>query len=46
MGMVVVLAFSLRVVLSRENAKRRAKEVEGQGLMGGDAHPKEFIYMI
>jgi MFS family permease len=46
MGMVVVLAFALRVVLSRENAKRRTKEVEGEGLMGGDAQPKEFIYMI
>lgn len=46
MGMVVVLAFALRVVLSRANAKSRAKEVEGQGLMGGDAQTKEFIYMI
>jgi len=46
MGMVVLLAFALRVVLSRANAKSRAKEVEGQGLMGGDAQTKEFIYMI
>jgi MFS family permease len=46
MGMVVILAFALRVVLRRENAKRRAKEVEGQGLMGGDARTKEFVYMI
>jgi MFS family permease len=46
MGMVVVLAFALRVVLSRANAKSRAKEVEGQGLMGGDAQIKEFVYMI
>ena len=46
MGRVVVLAFALRVVLSRENAKRRAKEVEGEGLMGGAAQTKEFIYMI
>lgn len=46
MGMVVVLAFALRVILSRENAKSRAKEVEGEGLMSGDAQSKEFIYMI
>jgi MFS family permease len=46
MGMVVILAFALRVVLSRANAKSRAKEAEGQGLMGGDAQTKEFIYMI
>jgi hypothetical protein len=34
------------VVLSRENAKRRAQEVEGQGLMGGYVQTKAFIYMI
>jgi hypothetical protein len=48
MGMVAVLALALRLVLSRENARRRGnwKEAEGEGLVGGDAQTKEFIYMI
>jgi MFS family permease len=48
MGMVVVLALALRLVLSRENAKTTGKwkEAEGEGLVGGDAQTKEFIYMI
>ncbi|KAL1587911.1 hypothetical protein WHR41_03420 [Cladosporium halotolerans] len=48
MGMVVLLAFALRIVLKRENARRRGrwKEAEGEGLVGGDALNKEFIYMI
>jgi len=46
MGMVVILALALRMVLSRENAKTRSKEMEGEGLMGGDGNRKEFIYMI
>lgn len=48
MGMVVLLAFALRIVLKRENARRRGrwKEAEGEGLVGGDALSKGFIYMI
>jgi MFS family permease len=48
MGMVAVLAFALRLVLSRENDRRRGKwkEAEGEGLVGGDAQTKEFVYMI
>ena len=48
MGMVVVLAFALRIVLSKENAKMRGKrkEAEGEGLVGGSAEEKDFVYMI
>lgn len=48
MGMVAILAFALRVVLSRENARRVGhwKEAEGEGLVGGDAQAKEFVYML
>jgi hypothetical protein len=50
MGMVVILAFALRVVLSRENARMRGrrKEAEGEGLVGGSGsgEEKNFVYMI
>ncbi|KAM0715796.1 hypothetical protein Q7P37_008310 [Cladosporium fusiforme] len=49
MGMVAILAFALRLVLARENARRTARsiEAEGQGLVGGgDGQTKEFVYMI
>lgn len=47
MGMVVVLAFALRIVLSRENARMRGKwkEAEGEGLVGGSGE-KDFVYII
>jgi MFS family permease len=48
MGMVVILAFALRVVLSRENARMRGKrkEAEGEGLVEGSREEKGFVYMI
>lgn len=48
MGMVVILAFALRLVLKRENGKSREKwkQAESEGLVGGDAQAKEFVYMI
>lgn len=48
MGMVVILALALRLVLKRENGKSREKwkQAEGEGLVGGDAQAKEFVYMI
>lgn len=48
MGMVIILAFALRLVLIRENKRSsvRWKEAEGEGLVGGDARTKEFVYMI
>ena len=46
MSMVVVLAFALRMVLRRENRKRRArrKEAEGEALVGG-VRSGEFMYI-
>jgi MFS family permease len=48
MGMVVILTFALRIVLSRENARMRGKrkEAEGEGLVGGSVEEKDFVYMI
>ncbi|KAK3721072.1 hypothetical protein LTR37_003362 [Vermiconidia calcicola] len=46
MLMVFILAFALRVVLMRENRKRRARwrEVEGEALVG-QSRTKEFMYL-
>lgn len=48
MAMVVILAFALRVVLKRQNTRTRQRwqQAEGEGLVGGDAQAKQFIYMI